>query len=106
MKDMLSESIQKKLTETLESTGGAKALFGDPVTLNGQEVVPVARVSVVLGADAEGSGGGDSGALAGLAKGGGGGNAGASVRVDVEPVGYLRAGDKGPQFVLLGDDAG
>ena len=104
MKDLLSDAVAKKLNATLEAVGGVRALYGDPVTFNGEEIIPVARVSITLGADAEGSGGGDSGASARLnsmAKGGGGGKAKASTRVDIEPVGFLRAGADGPVFVPL-----
>jgi uncharacterized spore protein YtfJ len=101
MKDFLSDAVAKKISQTLESTGGARALFGEPVTLDGMEVVPVARVSIVLGASADGSGGGNAGAsgrLKGLAKGSGGGQADASVRIDIEPMGYLTGSADGPAF--------
>ena len=103
MKDKLGDSIGQKISGALKETGGARVLFGDPVRLDGMDVVPVGRVTVVLGADAEGSGGGDAAALAALAKGGGGGNAGASMRIEVEPTGYLYIGENGPDFVSLED---
>lgn len=104
MKDMLSDAIARKLNETLESVGGAKALYGDPISLDGQEIVPVARISITLGAAAEGAGQGDTGAsvrLSSLAKGGGGGNADASVQIDIEPVGFIRSTEQGPEFSRL-----
>lgn len=104
MKDMITEAISKKLSATLESVGGAKALYGEPIKFNGEEIVPVARVTVVLGAAAEGQGGGNAGlkgAISNAAKGGGGGNADASVKVEIEPLGYLRATENGPQFCPL-----
>lgn len=104
MKDILTDAIAKKFSATLESVGGAKALYGDPIRFNGEEIVPVARVTVTLAAGADGSGGGNAGltgSITNMAKGGGGGNAEASVKVAIEPVGYLRATTQGPVFVPL-----
>jgi len=104
MKDLISDSISKKLSATMESLGGASAIFGDPVTLDGQEVIPVARVVVKLGAAAEGAGSGDAGsgsAFKQLAKGGGGGNADASVSISIEPAGFVHQGTDGPRFTAI-----
>lgn len=104
MKDLLTDAIAKKFTATLESVGGVRALYGDPIDFNGEQIVPVARVTVTLGAGADGSGGGNAGltgSIANMAKGGGGGNAEASVKVVIEPVGFLRATAQGPVFVPL-----
>jgi uncharacterized spore protein YtfJ len=103
MKEFLTDALSKKFASTLESVGGAKALYGDPIPFNGEEIIPVARVTVLLSAVAEGSGGGNSGlgGFSGLAKGGGGGNAEAGVKVLIEPVGFLRATASGPVFVAL-----
>ena len=106
MKDWLSDAIREKVSATLESTGGMRAVYGDPVSLNGEEIVPVGRVTITLGADATGSGGGDSGVGAGgklssMAKGSGGGDAAASVRIDVEPVGFVRSTANGPEFQAI-----
>lgn len=104
MKDLITDAISKKLAGTIESVGGAKAVFGEPVTFNGEQIVPVARIVISLAVAAEGSGGGNAGvtgALSNLAKGGGGGNAEAGIRVTVEPVGYLKASPGGPVFVAL-----
>lgn len=104
MKDLITDAITRKFTATLESVGGAKALYGDPIDFNGEQIIPVARVTVTLGAGAEGSGGGNAGLTGGiahLAKGGGGGTAEASVKVAIEPVGFLRATAQGPVFVPL-----
>lgn len=106
MKDMLSNAISEKVSAALESTGGIQSLYGDPVTVGGEEIVPVGRISIQLGAAAEGSGSGDSGAaarLTGKAKGGGGGSADASVRIEIEPLGFVRTTANGPEFVGLGD---
>lgn len=96
----------KKVTAALESTGGIQSLYGDPITVGGDEIVPVGRISVHLGAAAEGGGSGDSSAaarLTGKAKGGGGGNADASVRIDIEPLGFIHNTTDGPAFVRLDD---
>lgn len=105
MKDMIKDAIAKKLSTTMESIGGANALYGDPVTFNGEEIIPVARVTVVLGADAVGSGGGNAGlsSLTNRAKGSGGGDAEASVRVNIEPVGFLKSTPNGPVFCAISE---
>jgi len=103
MKDFLTDALSKKFAATLESVGGAKALYGDPIPFNGEEIIPVAKVTVLLSAAAEGSGSGNSGlgGFSSLAKGGGGGNAEAGVKVLIEPVGFLRSTANGPVFVPL-----
>ena len=101
MKDLITDAISKKLAATLESIGGAKALYGDPIEFNGEQIIPVARVTVTLAAGADGSGGGNAGLtgnITNMAKGGGGGKADASVNVSIEPVGYLRSSKDGPVF--------
>lgn len=104
MKDLITEAIQKKLGATLESVGGASALFGDPITFNGEDIVPVARIVIQLNADADGQGGGDAGLTGGIrnmAKGSGGGKAGAGIQVTLEPVGFVRQGQDGPEYRSL-----
>jgi len=104
MKDLITDAISKKLSATLESIGGARALYGDPITFNGEQIVPVARVTVLLSAGADGSGAGNAGLTGGItnmAKGGGGGKADASVQVSIEPIGFLRATGDGPVFCPL-----
>ncbi len=101
MKDLITDAISKKLATTLESVGGARALYGDPIDFNGEQIIPVARVTVSLAAGADGSGSGNAGLTGGisnLAKGGGGGKADASVNVIIEPIGYLRSTTDGPVF--------
>lgn len=103
MKDLLTDALARKLTSTLDALGGARAVYGDPVSLNGESLLPVARITVTLSAAAEGSGGGHSGlgSLAPRAHGNGGGTAEAGVRVLIEPLGYLRATADGPVFCRL-----
>lgn len=104
MKDVISDAIRRKVSSAIEATGGVKAVYGDPVKLNGEEVIPVARITITLGAAASGGGSGDSGAsakLSSMAKGGGRGDADASVRIHIEPIGFLRSTDQGPEFCSL-----
>lgn len=92
MKDLITDALQKKLEATLAATGGVKALYGDPMTVDGKTIVPVARIRLVLQANAEGEGGGRSALknpLSSGAKGGGGGIAGAGVEIVIEPAGFL-----------------
>jgi uncharacterized spore protein YtfJ len=106
MKELFTDAISKKLSSTLEALGGAKAVFGDPITLNGEQIVPVAKVVIRLTAGAEGSGGGNAGlasSFANMAKGGGGGNAEAGVHIAIEPVGYLRSTPNGPVYCEIGN---
>lgn len=103
MKDIISEAISKKLSSTLETVGGAKALFGEAVTLNGEEIIPVARIRIELGAAADGSGSGDAGfgGLKSFSKGGGGGKADAGIQIAIEPAGYVKSTTNGPEFVAI-----
>ena len=104
MKDAITEAINSKLSGTLEGLGGAGAIYGDPITLGGEELIPVARIRVRLSSAADGGGGGDSGAgLSAMAKGTGGGKADAGMEVDIEPVGVIRSTDQGPELVSLDD---
>lgn len=102
MKELLNEALTKKLSTTLEAVGGAKALFGEAINLDGESIVPVGKISITLKAEAAGSGagnaGGLSGGLASLSKGGGGGNADASIQIQIEPVGFVCKGKAGAEF--------
>jgi uncharacterized spore protein YtfJ len=111
MKEFLTDAIQKKISNglealnSLEALGGIRALYGAPIAFtNGEEIIPVGRISLTLAAGAEGAGGGSSGLASSLlAKGGGGGNADASIKIAIEPVGYLRSTAAGPVFCPLHD---
>lgn len=72
-------AIAKHIAETIERSGNAKAVFGEPVKLATQTIVPVAAVSCHVGA-----GGGRSG----IGSGGGGG-----FHLRVVPVGYIHERD-------------
>src|SRR5215831_14433750 len=69
------EGIARHIAETIEHSGTAKAVFGEPVKLATQTVVPVAAIFCHVGA-----GGGRSGI-------GGGGGGGFHLRV--VPIGYI-----------------
>ena len=69
------EAIAKYIAETIEHSGTAKAVFGEPVKLASQSIVPVAAIAANVG-----GGGGRSG----LGGGGGGG-----FHLRVVPIGYL-----------------
>ena len=73
------EAIARHIAETIEQSGNAKAVFGEPVQLKTQTVVPVATISASVG-----GGGGNTGI-------GGGGGGGFNLRVT--PVGYLHEKD-------------
>ena len=66
-------------------TLGVKAVYGDPVTVDGVEIVPVAVVAFGFGGGSGQSGEGD--------EGGGGGGGGYSI-----PVGAYIGGPNGPTF--------
>lgn len=105
MKELITDALNKKLMAALEATGGVRALYGDPIVFQGEEIVPVARIVLKLAAGAEGSGGGDAGVqklFGNAAKGSGCGHAEAGLQISIEPVGYLRAGKDGPVFNKLG----
>ena len=73
------ESIARHIAETIERSGNAKAVFGEPVKLTTQSVVPVAAISCQVG-----GGGGHAGI-------GGGGGGGFNLRV--LPIGYIHEKD-------------
>ena len=102
MKEFLTDALQKKISSTLEALGGVKSLYGVPIAFNGEEIIPVGRISLMLAAGAEGFGGGNSGIASSLlAKGGGSGNAEAVIKIVMEPLGYLRGTEAGPVFYAL-----
>jgi len=73
------EAIAKHIAETIERSGNAKAVFGEPVKLATQTIVPVAAISSHVG-----GGGGRTGF-------GGGGGGGFQLRVI--PIGYIHEKD-------------
>jgi len=104
MKDIISDEIKKKLSMTIESVVSTNMLFGDPIELNGEQLIPVAKIVINLSARAEGSGGGNAGlkgSLASLAKGGGEGQAGSGVKITVEPLGLISSKSGEPKLIPL-----
>lgn len=73
------ESIAKHIAETIERSGNAKAVFGEPIKLTTQTLVPVAVISSHVGA---------GGGRTGLGGGGGGG-----FHLHVVPIGYIHEKD-------------
>ena len=73
------DAIARHIAETIEQSGNAKAIFGEPVQLKTQTVVPVAAITATVG-----GGGGRTG----IGGGGGGG-----FNLQVTPVGYLHEKD-------------
>jgi uncharacterized spore protein YtfJ len=69
------EAIAKHIAETIERSGSAKAVFGEPVKLATQSIVPVAAISANVGG---------GGGRAGIGGGGGGG-----FHLRVVPIGYI-----------------
>ncbi|HEV7950720.1 MAG TPA: hypothetical protein VGP24_13225 [Glaciihabitans sp.] len=76
-------NIIETVTQTVKSLG-VKAAYGDPVTLDGVELVPVALVYFGFGAGSDGEG---------ENAGSGGGGGGASL-----PIGAYVSGPDGPAF--------
>jgi len=73
------EAIARHVAQTIEHSGSAKAVFGEPLKLQTQIVIPVAAVGASLG------GGGGHAPIGG---GGGGG-----LNIQALPVGYLHEKD-------------
>ena len=102
MKDIISEALGRQVAMALDASGGVRALYGEPISYGDEEIVPIGRITLELGANAEGSGGGKSGlASLGRSSGGGGGTAAAGVRVHIEPLGFLRQHEGELVFVPL-----
>jgi uncharacterized spore protein YtfJ len=81
------EAIARQIADTIEHTGNAKAVFGEPIKLSTQTIVPVAAISSNVG-----GGGGRSGI-------GGGGGGGFQLRV--VPIGYIHERDGAVVFSAI-----
>jgi uncharacterized spore protein YtfJ len=81
------QAIAKHIAETIEHSGSAKAVFGEPVKLATQTIVPVAAISSHVG-----GGGGRTG----LGGGGGGG-----FHLRVVPIGYIHEKDGAVVFSAI-----
>ncbi|HEV7955541.1 MAG: hypothetical protein JWL94_1288 [Microbacteriaceae bacterium] len=86
-------NLVERIAESMSSLGVRRA-YGEPVTIGGAELIPVALVYFGFGGgkgESEGSEGGDDKQPAGSGEGGGGG--GASI-----PIGAYVTGFDGPTF--------
>jgi uncharacterized spore protein YtfJ len=89
---MNATDLLQKIGETLGSTATVKAVFGEPIHLNGKTVVPVAKIAYGFGG---GFGTGKGGPVADRQGEGGGGGGGARAF----PAGALEITDSGTRFV-------
>ena len=85
------------ITERIQRTATVKVIYGDPVSLDGRTVIPVARVRYGFGGGGGSQDGlgaeGDVDGPRGQKGGGGGGG------VEVSPVGYIEVTAEGSRFV-------
>jgi uncharacterized spore protein YtfJ len=81
------EAIAKHIAETIEHSGTAKAVFGEPVKLATQTIIPVAAIAANVGG---------GGGRAGIGGGGGGG-----FHLRVIPVGYIHEKDGAVVFTTI-----
>jgi len=72
-------ALAAHISRTIEASGNAKAIYGEPIKLETHTVVPVAALVVTVG--------GGGGALSAIGGGGGG------LTMKVAPVGYLHEKD-------------
>lgn len=93
MNEVLSDAVTKKLSAMMEALGGASALYGDPVILNGEEIVPVARISVIVGGIESGARGGVTNLSRNASE--------PPVRMIIESVGFLQSSPDGPVFCAI-----
>ncbi|MCY4654972.1 MAG: spore germination protein GerW family protein [Dehalococcoidia bacterium] len=82
-----------KITDRLQASATTKTVYGDPVSVDGRTLIPVARVRYGFGAGG-GNGGGDS---SGEGSGGGGGGGG----VEVTPIGLVEITELGTRCISL-----
>ena len=98
------QEMLKQVSDRVETSASARAIFGEPVTQGNKTVIPVARVRYSYGAGG-GSGeapdpahGDRNGAKAAMAKGSGGGG---GAMVNVTPVGYIEITLEATRFVSV-----
>lgn len=92
---MEPKEMMQDLANKIERTANVKAAFGEPV---GQDqVIPVARVSV------RGGGGGGAGDMAEGEKPRRGKGLGLGMQIVTAPVGYIKRGANGAEFVPVVD---
>ncbi len=106
------ESIVSELAQIIQKQANIDAIFGEPKKLDEHTIVPVARVKITL----NGGGGMGSGIGPEIGKpaegdagqaghkpvmGGSGGGGAGSLLVEVEPLGFIRDGKTGAEFVAI-----
>jgi uncharacterized spore protein YtfJ len=89
--------VIKRITDQITQTGNVRVVFGEPTTLDGVTIVPVAGVRVRGG----GGGGGGGGRKAGTGDQGRG--MGLGLRLDATPVGYVEVRNGETRFVEIVD---
>ena len=89
--------MMRSLGESLGGGATVRNVYGEPVTIGGRTVIPVARVRYAFGA----GGGSDSTGEPGRRGGGGGGG-----RVWAVPCGYVEITGGGSRFVPIHNSAG
>ena len=85
----VSETLSK-VTDRLQASATTKTVYGDPVSVEGRTLIPVARVRYGFGA----GGGANDGENGGEGSGGGGG-------VEVTPIGIIEITGLGTRYISL-----
>jgi len=100
------QDMLRQVSDRIETSSSARAIFGEPVTQGGKTVIPVARLKYTYGA---GGGSGEApdmrmpaaervSGLAAVASGSGGGG---GAMVSVVPVGYIEITPESTRFVSV-----
>ena len=79
-----------KITDRLQMSATTKTVYGDPVSVDGRTLIPVAKVRYGFGA----GGGANSGGNGGEGSGGGGG-------VEVTPIGMIEITELETRYISL-----
>lgn len=98
------EAVAAQLAQTIQKEANINAIFGEPKQLDQHTIIPVARIKVTLA----GAGGGGKGPAPGGAEGGdapsgtaGGTGGGGGMDIEVQPIGFIRDGADGAEFVAI-----
>jgi uncharacterized spore protein YtfJ len=92
---MSTLALLQSLKESLLSQASVRAIYGEPISVHGKTVIPVARIMYIYGAGAGTGGEGDTSARG---EGGGGGGG-----VRAIPVGVIEISDQQTRFVPITD---
>jgi uncharacterized spore protein YtfJ len=90
---MGSVALLQSLRESILGQAGVKTIYGEPITVQGKTVIPVAKIMYGFGAGAGTGGVGNSSAQ------GEGGGGGAGVRTI--PVGVIEISDQATRFIPI-----